>query len=210
MMPSLPDRPTRLHHFALHRPVHRFLHHAPPFWMVRDEENCPKRSHICIHIDSYSNFPYWIHLRTWIAQTLLYTTWQTTESCLSGCGRSLNLLHHFCELWLHRYANFELEALDCFEPKLRSFWTRIKRLASRLVERGKMSNINQKSNKQTQPYKFCSGNSAATSDATHNQTTTPLGWNRLLIQCLDPASLPCSVSVGHATSLHHTKRTSNI
>lgn len=95
------------------------------------------RSHICIHIDSYSNFPYWIHLRTWIAQTLLYTTWQTTESCLSGCGRSLNLLHHFCELWLHRYANFELEALDCFEPKLRSFWTRIKRQTIKTGWKGK-------------------------------------------------------------------------
>lgn len=45
---------------------------------------------------------------------------------------------------------------------------------------------------------FCSGNSAATSDATHNQKATPLGWNRLLIQCLDPASLPCSMNVGHA------------
>lgn len=41
-----------------------------------------------------------------------FTTWQTTESCLSGCGRSLNLLHHF--------ANYGCTAMPTLSSKL---WT---------------------------------------------------------------------------------------
>ncbi len=143
---------------------------------------------------------YWFIFILRILQTHSYHHMQDTRVLPLGVWKIFEFASPFCEVWLHRYAiNFELEALDCFWPKTAFYRIWIKRHELRLVERGWMSNINQKSNKKTQTYMFCSGNSAATSDPRHNQTTTPLGWNRLLIRCLDPASLQ---TVRHATSCH--------